>query len=184
MKKALSLILIILSFNTYALGGYDSLTDTEKKLLTKIVNKLGIKADNDTKYKIYKANSYAFEGLWDAKMFNLNDLASSKLKDGQEKGFYEVAFNHKEQGTLFLTYIYKPEVKQIIVLNKQVRYGDKSLILEEFEKRKANEDKFSVTHEANNYGLLQVKGKVSYEFFHVGATAASLVYSSQTIIDI
>jgi hypothetical protein len=184
MKNLLTIILITFSFNIYALGGYDSLADVEKSLLTDIVNNLDINADNKFKYKLYKAHSFAFEGVWGSKAFRLNELAASKLKDGQEKGVYEVAFNHKDQGTVFLTYIYKPEVKQIIVLSKQVRYGDKSFILGLFEDRKMESEKYRVAHESDNYGLLQEKGKVSYEFFHVGATAASLVYSTQAVIDL
>jgi hypothetical protein len=185
MKKLITIILLTLSFNSYSLGGYDSLNDTQKKVLKSIVSQLGIKdLDNSLKYKIYNNNSDSYSKSWNSYWLGLAELSASKLKDGKEKGFIEVMINNEEQGTLFLTYIYNHEVKQITVLSKQIRYSDKKLILDEFAKRKQNTDVYETKHETSNYGLLQEKGKISFELFHVGNDAASLVYNSYSIIDV
>ncbi|KPM78619.1 MULTISPECIES: hypothetical protein [unclassified Pseudoalteromonas] len=185
MKKLLSLALCLLSFNSFALGGYDSLTDIEKKVLKSIVTQLGITdSDNSIKKKIYDASDYAFEGTWGSYWTGLEELSSSKYKDGAEKGVIEIALNNSKNGTYFLTYIYKPETSQIILFSKQIRYGRKKHLLDEFEKRKNNKEKYELRHEGDNYAMLQEKGKVDYEFFHVSGGTGSLVYQTQGTIDL
>ena len=185
MKKLLSLALCLLSFNSFALGGFESLTDNEKKVLKSIVKHLGITdTDNSIKNKIYNTSDFAFKGTWGAYWTGLNELSASKFKDGNEKGVIEVALNNSESGTFFLTYIYKPEVKQIMLLSKQIRHGSKKLLLAEFEKRKTDKEKYELRHEGSNYAMLQEKGKVDYEFYHVSGDSGSLVYQTQRVIDL
>ena len=185
MKKLLSLALCLISFNSLALGGFESLKDTEKKILKSIVKQLGITdTDNSIKQKIYNTSDHAFEGNWGSYWTNLTELSSSKFKDGNEKGVIELALNNSETGTYFLTYIYKPEVKQIMLLSKQIRHGTKKTLLSEFEQRKAKKEKYKLSHEGSNYAMLQKKGKVNYEFYHVSGDTGSLVYQSQSVIDL
>lgn len=185
MKKIITFFLVILSFNTYALGGYNSLSDVQKKTLKTIVNQLGISDKNNAvKTKIYEKIDFAFASGWDAYWLGLNELSGSKYKDGLEKGYIELTLNSVDEGTLFFTFVYKPEAKQIILTSKQVRYGSKKRLLEVYEERKADKDKFEVRHESDHYAMLQKKGKVNFEFFHVGSNAASLVYTSQQYIDL
>lgn len=185
MKKILSLALCLLSFNSFALGGYESLTDVEKSALKSIVNQLGISdSDNSIKKKIHDTSSFAFEGQWGSYWTGLAELSASKYKDGTEKGVIEIALNSSKNGTIFLTYIYKPEVSQIIVFSKQIRHGSKKLLLDEFEKRKNDKEKYELRHEGDNYALLQEKGNVEFEFFHVSGGTGSLVYQSQRVIDL
>ena len=183
MTKFILIIFSFVSFNSYALGGYNSLSESHKKVTKQIVATLGIEADKSTKYKIYDDISYMFNSDWHSMKFGLDELSSSKFKGENSKGIVELAFNSKDQGTVFLTYIYKPEIKQILVLKKQVRYGQKDKLIAEFERRKKEQDQYIVLHETDSYALLQQKGKVSYEFFHIGNSTASLVYSSQNVID-
>jgi hypothetical protein len=185
MKKILSLALFLLSFNSFALGGFESLQDTEKQLLKSIVEQLGISdSDNKIKMKIHDATSFAFDGHWGSYWMGLNELASSKYQNGKEKGVIEISLNNSKSGTYFLTFIYKPEVKQIVVFQKQIRHGSKKQLLDEYEKRKANTEAYELRHESDNYALLQEKGKVDFEFFHVSGDTGSLVYSSQRVIDL
>jgi len=185
MKKLLSLALCLLSFNSFALGGYESLRDKEKKVLKSIVKQLGIKdSDNSIKKKIYDTSEFAFKGTWGSYWTGLSELSSSKFKDGNEKGIIEIALNNSESGTMFLTYIYKPGVKQIMLFSKQIRHQSKKVILDEFEKRKADKEKYELRHEGSNYAMLQEKGSVSYQFFHVVGDSGSLVYQTQRVIDL
>lgn len=187
MKKFLFLVVILLSFNASALGGFESLSESEQKLLKLIVERLGIEDKNNSiKQKIYDKSSFAFDGNWSSYWVGLNDLSLSKYKDGKEKGFIELGVNNSENGTVFLTYLYKPEVKQIILTSKQIRYGAKKTILDVFEERKSNKEKYVVKNESDNYALLQEKGQASFEYYHVGASTdtASLVYQLQVVIDI
>ena len=185
MKKLLSLALCLLSFNSFALGGFESLTDIEKKVLKSIVKQLGITdTDNSIKKKIYDTSDFVFKGKWGSYWTGLTELSSSKFKDGNEKGVIEIALNNSELGIFFLTYIYKPEVKQIMLFSKQIRHGSKKLLLEEFEKRKTDKEKYKLRHEGSNYAMLQKKGKVDYEFFHVSGDTGSIVYQSQMAIDL
>ena len=187
MKKLLFLIVLSLSFNVYALGGYESLSENEQKLLKSIVERLGVKdKDNSVKKKLYDTSLFAFDGNWSSYWVGLTELSLSKYKDGAESGFVELGINNSENGTVFLTYLYKPEVKQIILTSKQIRYGAKKTILDVYEERKSDKEKYVVKHESDNYALLQEKGQVSFEYYHVGASGdtASLVYQSQNVIDI
>lgn len=187
MKKLLFLVLLLLSFNASALGGFESLSGSEKKLLKLIVERLGIEdKDNSIKQKIYDKSSFAFDGNWSSYWVGLNELSLSNYKDGKEKGFIELGINNPDNGTIFLTYLYKPEVKQIILNSKQIRYGTKKMLLDVFEERKSDKEKYVVKHESGNYALLQEKGQVSFEYYHVGASAdiGSLVYHGQVVIDI
>lgn len=184
MKKIIVIILTLVSFNSYSLGGYGSLSEPQKTVTTQIVSSLGLEDDENIKYKIYNDMSGVFKSGWNSIRFKLDDLKSSKFKGEYSKGVVEIAFNSKDQGTMFYTYVYKPEVKQIFVFKKQVRYGSKANFIAEFEKRKNKEGEYTVSHESDTYGLLQEKGTVDYEFFHIGNGAASLVYSSQRIINI
>ena len=185
MKKIISLALCLLSFNSFALGGYESFTDKDKRLLKSIVKQLGITdSDNSLKKKIYDTTNYAFEGKWSAYWTGLTELSLSKYQDGKEKGVIEIAVNNVEQGTIFLTYIYKPEAKQIIVFQKQIRHTSKKFLLETYEERKSDKETYEVQHEGDTYGMLQKKGKVNYEFFHIKGNTGSLVYQSQSTIDL
>lgn len=186
MKKLLPfLLLLAFSSNAFALNLYDSLSEPQKSVLTTIVTQLGIKDDdNSIKEKLYNESSFIFEEGWSSYWTGLNELARSNYKDGKEKGFIELALNNSKHGTVFLTYIHKPEAKQIILVARQIRHGSSSLVLEEFGKRKADTDKYELRHESGNYALLQQKGKVSFEFFHVSGNTASVVYQSQVAIDL
>jgi hypothetical protein len=186
MKTLISILfLLTISINSYALGGYESLGDSVKTVTKTITKELGIvDADNMIKKKIYDEISYAFEGNWNAFWIGLNESSSSKLDDSNDKGVIEYIFNNEDQGTLLITFVYKPEVNQIIITERQIRYGNKKTLLEVFEERKNDESSYKIIHEKSNYAQLQKKGKVSYEFYHVGVEASSLVYLSQSIIDI
>jgi hypothetical protein len=185
MKKLLSLALCLLSFNSFALGGYESLTEQQQNVLKSIVKQLGITdKDNSIKFNIYNASTFAFDGDWSSYWTGLKELSSSKYQDGKEKGVIEIAFNNVEQGTIFLTYVYKPETKQIILFHKQIRHTGKKFLLEEFKKRKSDKETYEVRHEGSNYAMLQTKGKVDYELFHVKGDTGSLVYKGQLTIDL
>lgn len=186
MKKLMpALFLLIFSGNAFSLSIYDSLSDSQKSVLKTIVAQLGIKDDdNSIKEKLYNESSFIFDQRWSSYWTGLNELARSNYQDGREKGFVEIALNNSEHGTIFLTYIYKPETNQIILVSRQIRHGSNSLVLEEFNKRKADTDSYVLRHESGNYALLQKKGKVSFEFFHVSGNTGSLVYQSQTAIDL
>ena len=185
MKKLFSLALCLLSLNTVALGGFESLTDTEKKVMKSIATQLGITdTDNSIKMKIYDASSFAFKGKWGSYWTGLTELASSKFKDANEKGVIEIAINNSESGTFFLTYFYKPEVNQIMLFTKQIRHTNKKALLDVFEERKAKKQDYNLKHEGSNYGMLQENGKVNYEFYHVSGGTGSIVYQSQTAIDL
>jgi len=185
MRILVLIVAAIFSFNSYALGGYDSLTKSQQSVVKKIVEQLGINdTDNSVKYKVYEKIDYAFKGDWNTYWYGLTDLSASKYKDGKEKGFIEYAINNSEAGTLFLTFIHRPEVDQIIVMRKQVRYGEKTTILDAFEEKKADTENYKVTHEKDNYALLQKKGRVDFEYFHVGKSTASLIYADMSTIDL
>src|SRR5690606_12760120 len=146
MKKLLPfLLLLAFSSNAFALNLYDSLSEPQKSVLTTIVTQLGIKDDdNSIKEKLYNESSFIFEERWSSYWTGLNELARSNYKDGKEKGFIELALNNSKHGTVFLTYIHKPEAKQIILVARQIRHGSSSLVLEEFGKRKADTDKYEL----------------------------------------
>ncbi|MEG3753104.1 hypothetical protein [Psychromonas arctica] len=185
MKVFAATIMCLFSFNSFALGVYDSLGEPQKTLLKSIVSQLGlVDKNNSIKTKIYNTSSFAFDGGWNSKWFGLNDLSGSKYEDDTEKGFIEVSINHADQGTIFITYLYKPETKQIIVFTKQVRHGPKNLTLEIFEENKSDKDSYVLTHEGPNYALLQLKGFVSYQFYNIQNETGSLVYTRQNKIDL
>ncbi|WP_462158279.1 hypothetical protein [Pseudoalteromonas sp. GB56] len=184
MKKALLLALCIFNFQALALGGFDSLSSSEQQFINSVMDELGLKdSDSSAKMKVYDSISYVFEGSWDSYWLGLNELSASKYKDGLEKGLIEMSINNSNHGTIFLTFVYKPETKQIIIFNKQIRHGSKKTLLNEFEKRKAD-DKYKKQHEKDNYALLQEQGQVDFEYFHVTGDTGSLVYSSQLYIDL
>ncbi|MGF1818026.1 hypothetical protein, partial [Vibrio splendidus] len=140
--------------------------------------------DNKVKEKIYNSIDYAFNSKWSSYWLGLKDLSASKYNDGKEKGYMDLSFNNADEGTLYFTFVYKPEVKQIILSSKQVRHATKKIALEIYEERKANTEEYEVKHESDNYALLQKKDKVSFEYYHVGSKTASLVYSGQEIINL
>ncbi|MFT5594623.1 MAG: hypothetical protein ACI8SR_003014 [Oceanicoccus sp.] len=91
-----------------------------------IVKQLGVTdTDNSIKMKIYNTSSFAFKGTWGSYWTGLTELSSSKFNDNNEKGVIEIAINNSESGTFFLTYFYKPEVKQIMLFTKQIRHTSK-----------------------------------------------------------
>ena len=185
MKKYIPLLLCAISFHTMALGGFESLTETQQNVTKSIVNQLGVDdPDNTIKKEIYDTSSWAFDGQWGSYWTGLNELASSKYKDGKEKSVIEISLNNAKSGTIFLTYVYKPEARQIVIFQKQIRHGSKKLLLDEFAKRKADKEKYELRHEEDNYGLLQETGKVEFEFYHVSGDTGSLVYSNQRIINL
>ncbi|MDN2661836.1 hypothetical protein OW492_00425 [Psychromonas sp. 14N.309.X.WAT.B.A12] len=185
MKKIAAIIMCLFSFNSFALGVYDSLGEPQKTVLKSIVSQLGlVDKNNSIKTKIYNMSSYVFDGGWNSKWFGLDDLSGSRYVDGIEKGFIEVSINHAEQGTIFITYIYKPETKQIIVFTKQVRHGPKNLTLQIFEDNKSDKDSYVLSHEGANYALLQAKGLVNFQFYNIQSETGSLVYVAQGKIDL
>lgn len=89
------LLFLILSLtftaNTYALGGFDSFDENEKKILSQIEEQLGFKdPSNKVKVDIYNAISYVFEAGWHSYWFGLTDLSKSKLTNNKNNGFYEL----------------------------------------------------------------------------------------------
>ncbi len=185
MKYYLTFILLSLSFNTYALGGFGSLSESEQKSLESIVKQLGISDKNNTvKEKIYNSIDFAFNSKWNSYWLGLKDLSASKYDNGLEKGYMDISFNTADNGTLYFTFVYKPEANQIIVSSKQVRHTTRKTALDVYEERKSDTNKYEIKHETDNYALLQEKGKVSYEYFHIGSNSASLVYSSQLLINL
>ncbi|PWI32051.1 hypothetical protein DI392_17895 [Vibrio albus] len=185
MRKIITFLLVVFSCNALALGGYESLSDTQKKVIGKVTDQLGIKdTDNAVKKKIFDSIEFAFNSDWNSYWLGLNELSASKYKDEQEKGFVELSFSTSKEGTLFFTFIYKPEVNQIILSKKQVRYSSKSVVLGTFEERKADKEHYKIIYEKDNYALLQTKGKVDYEYYHVGTDAGLVVYEMQSTIDL
>jgi len=185
--KTCVLIIFIIGFKTslFALGGFSSLSTPEQKTINIIVKQLGISnPSNEVKYKIYKSISFAFNSSWSNYWLGLNELSASKYEKGKEKGLIDYVFNNKDNGTLFFTFVYKPEVNQVVVFKRQIRHGEKSVILDLFEKRKSDTEVFEIRHDKDNYAMLQKKGIVSYQLYHVGASTASLTYYSQSIIDL
>ncbi|WP_436323027.1 hypothetical protein ACSEYT_01905 [Vibrio cidicii] len=185
MKYCIALVLMIFSFNSYSLGGYGSLTDVQQKTLESIVKQLGISDnDNKVKEKIYNRIDYVFKSQWNSYWIGLNELSASKYTDGLDKGYVDISFNSANEGTLYFTFVYKPEAKQIILSSKQVRHTTRQRALEVYEERKAKTEEYKLVYESDNYALLQEKGKVSFEYYHVDSNTASLVYSMQHSIDL
>ena len=181
----ITLIFFIFSFNGFALGGYGALPEVTQKALKSIVNQLGIIDNNNKiKEKIYDANSWIFEGEFGWYWIGLNDLSSSNYKDGKEKGYIELGINNGEYGTVFVTYMYKKEAKQIIITTRQIRYGSKNIVLEEYSKRKNSSEEYEVRHENDKFALVQEAGKVNFAYFHVSGDTGSVSYVSQRAIDI
>ena len=187
MKVFYIALATLISINTYALGGYNSFSESQKKVLSSITERLGITdTDNSVKEKIFDSSNAAISGNWSANWTGLNELSRSKYKGEHEKGFVELAVNNENSGTMFLTYIYKPETKQILLITKQIRYVSKKTLLNIFSERKAKKNEYEVKHEEDGYALLQEKNKVSYEYYHVNGsdTSGSLTYHYQTSIDL
>ena len=189
MKAVLKLfvgVVIALSINTnaIALGGFSSLSSAQQKIVNGIVSQLGIKSPDDKiKMRIYDEISYAFESNWNSYWLGLNELEASKYKEEKEKGVVEYVFNNESNGTLFFTFVYKPDVDQVIIFKRQIRHAGKSTILKLYEERK-DDKKFKVIHETDSYGMLQEKGKVRYQVYHVGTATSSLVYYQQAVVNV
>ncbi len=183
------LLFLILSLtftaNTYALGGFDSLGESEKKILSQIEEQLGFKdPSNKIKSDIYNAISYVFESQWNSYWFGLTDLSKSKLTTDKNNGFYELTVNNKNNGTIFATFIYKPEVKQITIITRQVRHSTRKPVLERYQELKNNEAENKLIHETDNYALVRKKDYVDFSYFHLNSDTASVVYLDMRVIDV
>lgn len=183
MKHFFAIFLLAFSSSSFALGGYSSIESGQQKILNTIQNDLGFKDDdsNSVKLEIYNNISWAFSDGWQARWFDLTELASSKIKNPSKTGFIELAVNSKDQGLGFFTFIYKPNVKQITLISKQIRHGSKSLALNKYQEDKKTR---LVDYENDSTALLHKKGYVDYEFFNVLGDTASLTFYSVSVIDV
>lgn len=66
------------------------------------------------------------------------------------------SFNTSDSGLYFLTFVYKPEAKQIFVETQQIRYGKLSAALEVYNETKADEE-FVAIHDTDTQALLKKK---------------------------
>ena len=180
-------LLVLFTSQSFALGGYNSLDDPEKKLLNSIQEVLGFSDDKNhsVKYKIYNNIKFGFESNWNSYWLGPAHLGSSKLKKHDSSGQMELIINNKENGTLFDTFIYNEKTKQITIISRQVRYSSREEIVGAFENRKKDTKKYEIKHETDDYGMLQEKGYISYELFHISGSsiAGGLVYIGMTMID-
>ncbi len=112
-----------------------------------------------------------------------NDLSSSKIKDPNVT-FIEQFVNTVDDGMYFLTFMYDKKANQILISRKQFRSGSKNAALDAFKERKNDTEKYKVSHEKDNYAMLQEKGQVSFSAFNLGSSSGSVIYFNQTIIDL
>ncbi|MFT5760158.1 MAG: hypothetical protein ACI9LM_004942 [Alteromonadaceae bacterium] len=182
MKNLLLAVTLLLSTNVFAIDAYSTESENVKKVIKLVIKSLKAPDSIETEKKIHKAIKHAFTSDWNSYWLGYNDLSSSKIKN-PEVSFIEYLVNTEEHGTYFFSFLYDKKSNQILINNKQIRYGTKDTALELFTKNKDNTEKYEIRHEKDTFAMLQVKGKVDYEAFNIGSTSASVIYFSQTIID-
>lgn len=184
MKKIVLAIALMLSGSVYALDDYSVADDNVKSLIKNVVKVLDAPGALETEKKIFNTIDFVFEGSnWNSYWLGYNDLSSSKIKDPNVT-FIEQFVNTSNDGMYFLTFMYDKKANQILISRKQFRSGVKGDALEVFKERKNDAEKYKVSHEKDNYAMLQEKGKVSFSAFNIGTQSGSVIYFNQTVIDL
>ncbi|MGX5914834.1 hypothetical protein ACR0ST_08905 [Aliidiomarina sp. Khilg15.8] len=186
--RAIYTIILFLALSPIAnaqMGGFNSLSEPRQKILERIVHYLGIEdSSNDVKMKVYDRIDYLFTSeQWNSYLNHLNELSASNYKENLGKGYVTFSFNTSDSGLHFLTFLYKPEAKQIFLETKQVRYGKRDVALEVYNKTKADED-FVAVHDTDTHALLKEDGYLAYQYYNVDSDHGTVVYRRFTVIDI
>ncbi len=183
MKVFSFILLFFYAGGAFALGGFDSFSEPTRNILSTIVKELEVSdQDNSVKEKIYNRLDYIFSADYYAYWLGNNDLSNSKY-DGKG-GFIQYMVPTKESGVYLVNFSKRPDVNQIIITTSQIRHGSQKGALEVYEKNKEDSDSYKLLKETDSYAMFQKTGQVSFEIFNVGTGTGSVIYTSQTYVDL
>ncbi|CAH0532823.1 hypothetical protein VST7929_00670 [Vibrio stylophorae] len=185
MKNLLILIMMFLSSTAHAVSEYSAVDDSIKNLINGTVKHLKVPDREKVKINIYNAVESIFDdaGKWNGYWLGYNELSASKIKETDVR-YMEYIINTENNGFFFVSFLYDTNAKQILISQKQIRYGSSSGAFEVFHKRKSNTDTYKVIHEKNNFALLQQKGNVTFSAFNLFGEYGGVVFFNQVIIDL
>lgn len=167
MKAVVFLISLVMTFNAYALGGYDTLDSDGKKVVDLLKDKLRV-SPNDA-YKIYM--SYVHDLLVKAKDWHFDSYGNTSLKSGGVEDS-KTRFLHlnivTENRFENLSFVKPADANKVLVQSIETLPRSVSTVTEKYNEEKADKD-FEVSSENNSYAI----------FSHKTSTAKikTLVYS-------
>jgi hypothetical protein len=184
-KTLLSLLLLIISFNSNALDS--SYSAEEKSFMNSVVGNLGITGKED-KDNAKKAIFYEIDYIFDYEIWSSHGTTESSLNISKIKSFnsHDITFNTKGGGLIFLSFVLDKSVKQISLTTRQIRHGTKEDCLALYKKRKTEEEDgkkvYSVLHESKNYALFRKSPYQSFTSIDIQGDTGTITYMEQRII--
>lgn len=182
IKNVLTVTLILLSFNVFALDEASTISDDAKRILSSIEKEFKLSnLSSKTKKRLADQFSFALKDDWYSWWLGNEDLNNSKFKNDKVRIYDLIVANNNRINNITFTYF--PEANQIFYLRKQYVEGSSSVVLENFKEHKAKEDT-ELKKETNNFGFTKTKGYLDFDIFHITGEQGMIAYIDGGVIDV
>ncbi len=179
MKKLI--LIVLLMHNLFALDSVSSISKEQKKVVTRVVEVLGLPSTKQTKELVFNKLGSFFTKNWSAHWTTNTTGANSKIKNSKTQICDVTIYNNNR--VVNCTFVYFKKEKQLFITLKQYIEAESNLVLDLYKKRK-NDSKYSLENETDNYAYFQEKGYMSYETYHIKSPVGMVVYESSYILNI
>lgn len=180
MRKLL--LAIILVVNVYSLDELSSISEDNKAVLNKVLERLDLKStSSNNKNKIYNKFKFALKKDWYIKWWHNNTPKSTKVGNADSK-FLEMTLVDETRVYSF-TFIHFKKQKQLFTITRQYISTDSKFLLKKFKELK-NDTKYKLVTEKNSYGYLEEDGYMSDTIINVKDGYGKVSYIDMTTLDL
>jgi hypothetical protein len=167
--------------NIYALDSISSIPDDQKKVLERVIDVLGLPANQNMKEVVFDKLGDFFTKNWSAHWTTNNTGADTKIENSNAQICDVTIYN--DNRVVNCTFVHFKKEKQLFVTLKQYIEAESSTVLKHYNELK-EDSKYSIENETENYAYFNEKGYMNYTTYHVKSPVGMVVYESSYFIDV
>ncbi len=181
MKKIVYILMLSLFSHLFALDEVSSIDESQKKVIDRVVEVLGLPNTTSSKEIVYDKLSTFFTEGWSAHWTTNDTGVDSKITKSTTQICDVTIYNNNR--VVNTTFVYFAKEKQLFITLKQYIEAESSTVMDLYKKTKAD-TKYEVQNETDNYAYFQEKGYMSYNTYHIKAPVGMVIYESSYFINI